>query len=172
MGIGERIKELRKAAGLTQEEFAVRLKITKGFISNLEKERVHPSDQLLRLISYEYNSSEYWLTTGEGDMFVPAEKAVRDQIARLGERAFTEGLWKLLNDNNLVILRGVLSKPGGKNSDPDLDHMINFLIDLWSVADDELKSWARVQFARAFPPDIEEEVQKKRTGDQGQAYTG
>lgn len=43
MEIGNRIRELRKIQGLTQEELADRAELTKGFISQLERDMTSPS---------------------------------------------------------------------------------------------------------------------------------
>ena len=43
MDIGKRIKELRSQYGLTQQELADRLELTKGFISQLERNQNSPS---------------------------------------------------------------------------------------------------------------------------------
>lgn len=43
MEIGSRIKDLRKTQGLTQEELADRAELTKGFISQLERDMTSPS---------------------------------------------------------------------------------------------------------------------------------
>lgn len=173
MSIGERIKILRKNIGLTQVEFAARLKISKGFVSNLEKNRVLPSEQLIRLISYEFSSSECWLTSGEGEMVLPPAEIIKNQIDRMGERAYYEALNEWICKKGLVVFENAsIHRALGKNADPDLEQMIKFLNDLWAVGDDDLKAWARVQFARAFPPDIEEDIQKKLTAKQEEEYTG
>ena len=41
--IGSRIKDLRVASGLTQEELADRTELSKGFISQLERDLTSPS---------------------------------------------------------------------------------------------------------------------------------
>ena len=41
--IGNQLKNLRKQAGLTQQELADRTELTKGFISQLERGQVSPS---------------------------------------------------------------------------------------------------------------------------------
>lgn len=64
-----RIKELRKSLGLTQQEFADRLNIKRGAIANYEIGRNIPIDAVISLISKEFNVSENWLRTGEGEMF-------------------------------------------------------------------------------------------------------
>lgn len=43
MEIGSRIRDLRKKQGLTQEELAGRAELTKGFISQLERDMTSPS---------------------------------------------------------------------------------------------------------------------------------
>ena len=43
MNIGEKIKALRVANGLTQEELANRCELTKGFISQVERDLTSPS---------------------------------------------------------------------------------------------------------------------------------
>ena len=43
MEIGEKIKRLRTKLGLTQEELAARTELSKGFISQLERDLTSPS---------------------------------------------------------------------------------------------------------------------------------
>ena len=43
MEIGVKIKQLRQQRGLTQEELAARTELTKGFISQLERDLTSPS---------------------------------------------------------------------------------------------------------------------------------
>ena len=51
MEIGNKIKELRVASGLTQEELATRSELTKGFISQIERDLTSPSvDSLLDIL--------------------------------------------------------------------------------------------------------------------------
>lgn len=81
-----RIKAIRKALGLTQEEFAARIGVKRGAIANYEIGRNEPVDAVLSLICREYSVSETWLRTGAGEMFTYAEKNDRlaDLVARLG----------------------------------------------------------------------------------------
>ncbi|MEE0418710.1 MAG: helix-turn-helix transcriptional regulator [Lachnospiraceae bacterium] len=74
----ERIKELRKKLGLTQQEFADKLNIKRGAIANYEVGRNEPIDAVISLICREFNVNEQWLRDGDGEMFVrttPYEKA-------------------------------------------------------------------------------------------------
>lgn len=172
MPIGTRIKLLRKALKLTQEEFAGRMRISKGFVSNLEKDRVQPSGQLIHLMCYEYSSSEYWLTTGEGEMFLSAEEVIKQQMERLGKPEFYQALSNLQSDQvytdqAVVVMESALAYRA--EHDPELDAMIHFLKSLWMTGDKNLRAWAVVQFSRAFPDDIKEEVLKKSRTNNDQA---
>ena len=48
--MGERIKELRKALGLTQQEFADRIKVKRNTVATYEMGRTTPSDAAISLI--------------------------------------------------------------------------------------------------------------------------
>ena len=71
MKISDRVRELRIAKNLTQQEFADKLKIKRSTISNYDIGRSEPSESAISLICREFNVSEEWLRTGEGEMFVP-----------------------------------------------------------------------------------------------------
>lgn len=66
----ERIKKLRKALGLTQQEFADRIGISRGNIATYETREGSPGSSVINLICREFNVSETWLRTGEGEMYV------------------------------------------------------------------------------------------------------
>lgn len=64
----ERIKELRKILGLTQQKFADRLGLKRQTIAAYEMGNIEPSESTLLLICKEFGISKHWLTTGEGEM--------------------------------------------------------------------------------------------------------
>ena len=85
----ERIKELRRSLGLTQEEFALRLGIKRGALANYEVGRNEPIDAVVALMCREFHVSEGWLRRGEGEMLVPAGE--NELLSRfLGEVAFEQ----------------------------------------------------------------------------------
>jgi len=171
LSIGDRLKILRKSLKITQEEFASRIRVSKGFLSNLEKGIRNPSDQLLKLISYEFSSSENWLVNGEGEMFISPEEALKSQKTRLGERAFLEAVNNIMKENGLAMAVGrPTHRPAA--SDPDLDRMLNTLYDLWTTSDDDMKGWIKVQYRHAFPAEVVEEAQKKQQDTNRQASAG
>lgn len=65
--INERIKWCVKDAGLTKTAFAERIHVTQQFVSNLCLGKANPSDRTITDICREFNISEVWLRTGEGE---------------------------------------------------------------------------------------------------------
>ena len=69
--MNERIKELRKALGLTQAEFGEKLGVKPSTVTNYESGLRVPSDAMLVSICREYGVNEVRLRTGIGPMLVP-----------------------------------------------------------------------------------------------------
>lgn len=80
MNENERIKELRKALGLTQERFGERVGLKKSAISQIESGVNGVTDQLRLAVFREFNVNEDWLRTGEGSMF--SEPDEDEEIAK------------------------------------------------------------------------------------------
>ena len=68
--MNERIKAVRTALGLSQQEFAEKIGIKRGAVANYEVGRNEPIDAVVSLICKTYNVNEHWLRTGEGEMFI------------------------------------------------------------------------------------------------------
>lgn len=68
MDIGARIKEVRKAAGLTQGEFGARIHVSVSAVSSLEVGKNTPSEQTVHLICREFDVNKVWLLHGKGEM--------------------------------------------------------------------------------------------------------
>lgn len=68
--MNERIKELRKALGLTLDKFGERLGVSKVAISLIENGKNSLTDQMFKSICREFNVREEWLRTGEEPMFI------------------------------------------------------------------------------------------------------
>ena len=75
----DRIKELRKALALNQEEFGTRLGVSNTAVSKWEKGERSIPDSAVLLICRDFGVSETWLRTGAGEMFRP-----RSRQAELG----------------------------------------------------------------------------------------
>ncbi|MDR2364211.1 MAG: helix-turn-helix transcriptional regulator [Spirochaetaceae bacterium] len=69
-GLGTRLIELRSALGLTQEKFAEKIRVSKGYMSSLEQGHRELNFRLIKLIADTFGVNETWLATGEGVMFV------------------------------------------------------------------------------------------------------
>ena len=69
----ERIKEIRKALGLTLEQFGEPVGVSKSAMSRLESGTNNLTEQMIKSICREFNVSEEWLRTGEGEMFIPLD---------------------------------------------------------------------------------------------------
>ncbi len=78
--MNERIKELRKAMGKSQEEFGKILGITKSGVSDIESGRRNVTEQHIIMLRTE-NVNEEWLRTGNGEMFIPETKD--EQISKM-----------------------------------------------------------------------------------------
>lgn len=76
--IGERLSELRKDAGLTQEELGAVLNLTKHTISSYEKEKSEPNDIIkIQLARYFNISIDYLLgITSEPKPIIECEESV------------------------------------------------------------------------------------------------
>lgn len=66
--IGERIKEIRKSKGYTQQRFADELGLKQNTIATYEMNKTIPSDRTVSDICHKFRIREEWLRTGEGDM--------------------------------------------------------------------------------------------------------
>lgn len=70
MNISDRVKKLRKELGVSQGDFAEKLKVTAGAISQIENGGGVSSELLSNLYSAYPQINPEWLLIGKGDMFV------------------------------------------------------------------------------------------------------
>lgn len=93
----ERIKELRKSFGLTQQKFADRLGLKRQTIAAYEIGNIEPSDSTILLICKEFEINENWLRTGKGEMKAPINEDDR----------YSHNLSKLAMTDDETIIRWV-----------------------------------------------------------------
>ena len=103
--IGGRIKRLRQKLGLTQEELAARTELSKGFISQLERDLTSPSIATLMDILealgtdvadfFAKNEDEKVVFTPE-DMFVSEDSEIRSSVCWLVPNAQKNALEPIL----------------------------------------------------------------------------
>lgn len=79
--MNERIKEVRKALGLSGEKFGNRIGVKRSAISDIERGRNGVSEQNIKAICREFNVNEDWLRTGNGNMFNPVDSISLDELA-------------------------------------------------------------------------------------------
>lgn len=70
----DRIKQIRKQEGLTQEAFASRIDMTRNYIAQIEMGAKEPSDRTIRDICREFGVNEMWLRNGIGEMYLPQDR--------------------------------------------------------------------------------------------------
>lgn len=68
--LNERIRILRKQLGMSQEEFAAKLGITKQAVSNMETHKSAPSPAVLYKMHTEFDINLNYIIAGTGDIFI------------------------------------------------------------------------------------------------------
>ena len=113
--IGERIKHIRKEAGLTQQRFAERIGAKQNTVAQYEIGRNTPIDPVVTAICKEFDIQEDWLRNGLEPM--RAAKSREEEIAELvgsalvGSSEFKKAVIKMIcsrNDSELKALEDAL----------------------------------------------------------------
>lgn len=112
---GERIREVRKALGLTLEKFGEKIGMKKNSVSQLENGKNSVTEQVVKAICREYNVDYMWLTTGEGEMFIDSDDDFIERIDRImaGEDEARKSLFKFmleLSDEDIAALDRLMKK--------------------------------------------------------------
>ena len=87
--MNERIKEIRKNAGLTMEQIGEKIGMKKSSVSQIESAKNNPSDSSIKMICREFNVDEHWLRTGEGAPY--KELTRKEKIAEFFGDVLNEG---------------------------------------------------------------------------------
>lgn len=95
----ERIKVARKALGLSQTDFGSKIGVKQGTVAAYESGARIPLDSVIVSICREFNVSERWLRTGEGEMFV--------QLSR--EEEITKFAMEIIRDPDSEFQRQLLT---------------------------------------------------------------
>lgn len=96
--MNERIKQLRKALGFTQQEFAEHIGVKRNTVAQYEIGRNKPIDSVLNLICKGYNVNPDWLRNGSGEMFIDPATFSLDEYAQANK----------LNKTEISIIRGFM----------------------------------------------------------------
>lgn len=94
----ERLKQLRKALDITQQEFADKIGIKRNSYANYETGRNTPIDAIILSICKEWNVNENWLRTGDGEMFVEIPE----------EDMFSKAAASLLREDDATGMEGLI----------------------------------------------------------------
>lgn len=119
--MNERIKQIRKALNMSQDEFGKRLGVTRGAITNIELNKTEPKPLFIKLICDTFEVNEEWVNTGAGEMFVQKNRSdvIADFLADVlkeedesFKRRFVEMLanlsveeWELLEKRTIMLTK-------------------------------------------------------------------
>jgi transcriptional regulator with XRE-family HTH domain len=81
--INHRVKQVRKALGMTQISFSRVIALSSGYLAGIETERRAVNGRFIRLLCSSFKTNEQWLRTGEGSMFAQAEDEMFIKLANL-----------------------------------------------------------------------------------------
>lgn len=94
---------MRSALGLTQEEFAQKIRVSKGYITSLERSHRELNDRLIKLIADTFGANENWLETGKGKMFSNPKDVNLEEVNSLYKQLHPK-LQKLVIEQLKVLL--------------------------------------------------------------------
>ena len=77
---GERVKEVRKALGLTLDKFGEKVGVKKQTVSRIENGVNNVTDQMVLSICREFNVNYDFLMNGEGELFDDLPQTVLDEL--------------------------------------------------------------------------------------------
>ncbi len=107
--MNERMKELRKALGLTLEKFGERVGVSKTAINKIENGTNNVSDRMLLSVCKEFNVNDEWLRTGEGEMFNQSDddEELAEIVGRVlaGEDEFRKSLYRQIGKADPIFIQ-------------------------------------------------------------------
>jgi repressor LexA len=112
--MNELLLELREKLGIKQSDFAKSIGLSQSGYSLIENGKRELNDRICKLISIEYNVSEEWLKTGNGDMFIKQSPALNqfeqlihdfslEELRKMNE--FMEMLIKVKEGSKVIQIR-------------------------------------------------------------------
>ena len=109
----DRIKEVRKENGMTQELFGVRIGVTQNAIARIENGSRTPSGPVIKAICREFHISQNWLENGIEPKYIDQDESDIDVINRIMEGQ---------SENKKKLMRILADMP-----DELLDKMLDYL---------------------------------------------
>lgn len=86
----DRIKQLRKTLGMTQQKFADAIGVKQNTVAQYEMGRNEPIESVINLICKEYSVNPDWLRNGTGEMFIEKTTFSLDEYASINKLSSTE----------------------------------------------------------------------------------
>ena len=125
--IGNRIGKIIESEGIKKVRFAEKLKIDQSYVTQLVNGKRKPSDRTIADICREFNVSEVWLRTGEGQMHIdlPEDAAFDLIMTEIQEsqddtiKAILRAYWGLSDAKKAVIrdlLDGIIENLGNEKA--------------------------------------------------------
>ena len=106
--IGDNIRALRELKNMSRREFGEALYVSQDVINNLERNRVAPTELMIKCICDTFHVNREWLETGEGELFDKSEQL--DETAKLIESISDSpamrsllATWAQLSDENKAV---------------------------------------------------------------------
>lgn len=93
--IADRIKAVRKALGLTQDEFSSRIAIKRNTLAVIETQKRATSELVIKSICREFGVNLDYLLHGEEPMFAPKDVTALDKIEQhlTGDNPFVKAVF-------------------------------------------------------------------------------
>ncbi len=108
--IGDNIRALRELKNMSRREFGEALYVSQDVINNLERNRVSPTELMIKCICDTFHVNRAWLETGEGELFDKSEQL--DETAKLIESISDSpamrsllATWAQLSDENKAVFK-------------------------------------------------------------------
>lgn len=112
----ERFKLIRENQNLSMKALGDKIGMTSANISSIELGKSNPSEQTIRVMCATFNVDYFWLTKGEGNMYIDDTDALVDRLAK------SNG-W---TDTTIEIMKKFLKlSPDLQNSIADIIHRLN-----------------------------------------------
>jgi DNA-binding helix-turn-helix protein len=78
--INDRIRQVRKSLKLNQAKFGEQITLAQTYLSQIERGDREVTEKILKLVCLQFNVSEHWLRTGEGQMFEESSDSLVSQL--------------------------------------------------------------------------------------------
>lgn len=86
--MNERVKQVRKNLGLTQQAFAEKLHVARNYITLIETGATPATDKFLYNVEATFGVDGNWLRTGEGEMYKALDR--EDEAAKIVDQYLNE----------------------------------------------------------------------------------